>query len=92
MKKLIVILLVLCLILPGCKSKESSVISMEEAQEIVLDSLRVDADQVTFHVHIGSGEVPSYVIYATVGGHTLEYIIRATDGEILSMAESDHSH
>ena len=92
MKKLIVILLVLCLVLPGCKSGKSDLVSVEDAQKIVLEDLGVKADQATIHVHIGSGDVPSYVVYATVGGHTLEYVIRAADGEILSVTESSHSH
>lgn len=89
MKKLIAILLVLCLVLAGCKS---DVVTEKEAQKIVLEDLGMKASQVTFHVHAGSGDVPCYLVYATVEDHTLEYVIHAVSGEILAVTESSHSH
>ena len=92
MKKLLVILLVLCLLLPGCTSGKSG-ISEEAAVAIVLEDLGVTAEQATCHIHSGvESNTPCFYIYATVGNQTTEYVIRMVDGKILSAEESSHSH
>ena len=91
MKKLLILLLVLCLVLPGCTSGKKG-ISEEDAIAIVLEDLGVSADEATFHVHTSVDKVPQYYIYATVGNRTMEYIVRIADGKILSAEESAHSH
>lgn len=92
-KRIISLLLALVLatgILAGCGD---STISTEKAQKIVLKDLGVDADEVTMHMHIGTYEdMPCYSIYVTVNGENLEYSISSTDGTILNIAHSDHSH
>lgn len=108
MKKLTLILaLVLCVTLTACGAGEPSgseshehshsasngaAITSAQAQQIVLEDLGVDPADVTLHVHVGGGEVPSYLVYATVHGETMEYIINGLSGEILSITKSDHSH
>ena len=88
---LLLIAVALLGLLAGCK--KSTTISVEEAQQIVLDDLGVLAGQVTMHPHVGEfkGE-PCYCIYVTIDGHTLEYLIDSKTGEILSTKESNHQH
>ena len=91
MKKLLVILLVLWLILPGCTSGKKG-ITEDEAIAIVLADLGVSADEASFHVHASVDKVPQYTVYVTVGTRTMEYVVRMVDGKILSAEESSHSH
>lgn len=92
MKKLFVILLVLCLVLPGCASGKSG-ISQDDAVAIVLEDLGVSADEAALHVHTSmEDKTPCYLIYATVANRTMEYVVRMVDGKILSAEESSHSH
>ena len=93
MKKFIAFFLIICMMaamLCGCGD---DVISAEKAQKIVLKDLNVSAKDVTMHTHPATYEHEAcYSIYVTVNGKTLEYIIKATDGEILAINESEHSH
>ena len=78
-------------LLAGCK--KSTTISVEEAQQIVLEDLGVLEGQVSMHPHVGEykGE-PCYCIYVTIDAKTLEYLIDSKTGEILSAKESNHRH
>lgn len=100
MKKIFSLILVLTLavgLLAGCGD---SVVTQEEALEIVADDLGVDVSELTnAHVHVAEGEndgvtVPGFSIYVTVNDHHYSYLIKAEGGDILSSQEvsSSHSH
>lgn len=92
MKKTVILILLVCLMLTACGSQENDILTVEKAQQIVLEDLGVSADEVSMHVHVGSGDIPSYSIYVTVGEESYEYVIDAATGQILSISESTHSH
>lgn len=86
---LIVLSCMLLTLLAGCGGE----ITPEKAQKIVLKDLGVSAKEAALHVHVGEFEgKPCYSIYATVDGHTLEYLVDSETGEILAINESSHSH
>ena len=94
MKRFLAIFLIVCTMaamLCGCGN--DGLISAEKAQKIVLKDLNVSAKDVTMHTHPATYENEAcYSIYVTVNGKTLEYLIKAADGEILAVNESEHSH
>ena len=93
MKKVIAFALVACLLLALLSGCDNGQISAEKAQKIVLDDLGVSASDVTMHTHATVYENEAcYSIYVTVNGKTLEYILKASDGEILDVSESNHAH
>lgn len=92
-KKLIAILLLVCMVcgvLSACKAKE---ITSEEAYQIVLDDLGALAEKAESpHIHTGTYEGKAcYNIYVTVEGMSLNYIVSET-GKILSKGPGEHSH
>ena len=93
MKKLIVLFLILAMILCGCAEKKEK-ISEKEAINIAVTHLQENGDQPGgVHVHAGTvnGE-DCYSIYITVGEGTVQYVINAYTGKILSVSDSNHSH
>ena len=91
-KKLIALLLLVCLLcslLAGCKSK----ITSEEALQIVMDDLGDAASLASStHIHTGTHDgKPCFNIYVTVDGLPMAYVISDT-GKILSKGAGDHSH
>ena len=93
MKKRILSLIVLTCMLLTLLAACSGEITPEKAQKIVLKDLGVSANQAEMHVHVGEHEgMPCYSIYATVDGHTWEYLVDSQTGEILAINESSHSH
>ena len=83
--------LLLCA-LAGCKKEENTFVSQEKAQQIAMEDLGVTAAQVTeMHTHAGEYEGdPAFSIHITVGGRSYEYVIRAGDGKILHVGDSNH--
>ena len=94
MKKCLVVLLLLSflLVLPGC-NKKGETLTVEQAQQIVLEHAGVSASEAQVHRHAGDHEgKPCYVFYVTVNGKTKEYKVDMTTGEILAVTNSSHSH
>lgn len=93
-RTLITLLLLLCMafaLLTGCG--KDGPITPEQATKIVLEELNVSADDVTIHTHSGTHEdQPCHIIYVTMDGHTMEYLVHGITGEILAVNESNHSH
>ncbi len=98
MKKRILAILLLAAVLMGalaaCSSNE--LLTEDEVKKIVTDHACADgakATSVDFH---GIGETEDgqvcFQVYITVNGKTFLYQVHATSGEILSVAESSHSH
>lgn len=98
MKKRILAILLLAAVLMGalaaCSSNE--LLTEDEVKKIVTDHACADgatASNVDFH---GIGETEDgqvcFQVYITVNGKTFLYQVHATSGEILSVAESNHSH
>lgn len=98
MKKRIFAMLLLVVMLMGalaaCSSNE--LLTEDEVKKIVTDHACADgakATSVDFH---GIGETEDgqvcFQVYITVNGKTFLYQVHATSGEILSVAESNHSH
>lgn len=94
--RLLALIAALCLLtglLAACSS-EPEVITIEEAQQIVLDDLGVSADEVSdIHTHIGTVDgIACYNISVTVGSVSKTYSINSTTGEIISVTDGGHSH
>lgn len=91
--RLIAIAVLACMLLGLLAACGSGEITPEKAQKIVLKDLGVSANKAEMHVHTGEFEgKPCYSVYATVDGHTWQYLVDYNTGEILSKTESDHSH
>lgn len=90
----IVLLVALCgCLLAACDKDEKKEITGMQAKQLVLDDLGVTEDQAEVHVHNGkSGEEPCYFVYVTYGDQNLQYVIRISDGKILSKGPGSHSH
>ena len=95
MKRMIAICLLsvlLCGLLVACN--QDKLISAEKAKAIALQDMGITEQQVSsldIHPAVGDGE-PSYSIYITYQGKTMEYVINALTGDIISKGESSHSH
>lgn len=99
MKKRIFAMLLLVTVLLGALAACSSgdeLLTEDEVKKIVTDHACADgstASSVDFH---GIGETQDgqvcFQVYITVNGKTFLYQVHATSGEILSFAESNHSH
>ena len=86
MKKVFAFILVLVLIVgvfTGCGKK---FLDTADAEKIALQDLGIKAKNVdSIHTHGGQGESgPVYSVHIDYNGQTYEYIIQATDGQILS--------
>jgi uncharacterized membrane protein YkoI len=98
MKKFFAISLVMCALLSllaGCGQQEptKTPLTSGQALQIVLDDLDVDLTEVQPHIHNGDFQgVAVYFVYITVDGRNMAYAIDMYSGEILNIAESDHSH
>ena len=95
MKKLLVIALLLGALLAGCGNQEptKTALTSGQALQIVLDDLDVDLTEVQPHIHNGDFQGAAvYFVYITVDGRNMAYAIDMYSGEILNIAESDHSH
>ena len=95
MKKILAIVILLCALLAGCGNQEptKTPLTTADAVQIVLNDLNMTIDQLSPHVHTGDfqgNEV--YYVYVTVEGEGMSYAIDLYSGEILNIAESDHSH
>lgn len=99
MKKRIFAMVLLVAVLLGALaacSSEDDLLTEDEVKKIVTDHACADgakATSVDFH---GIGETKDgqvcFQVYITVNGQTFLYQVHATSGEILSVAESNHSH
>lgn len=92
-KKLIAVLLLICLagsMFVACKAKQ---ITQQEAYQIVLEDLGILAENAdTPHIHAGTYDGKDcYNIYITVEGYSLHYAVSDT-GKILFKGPSEHSH
>lgn len=99
MKKRIIAILMLAAVLVGALagcSGEDELLTEDEVKKIVTDHACADgsvASSVDFH---GIGETEDgqvcFQVYITINSKTYLYQVHATSGEILSVAESSHSH
>lgn len=92
-KKLIAMLLLICLVssmFVACKAER---ITQQEAYQIVLEDLGILAENAdTPHIHAGTYDGKNcYNIYITVEGYSLIYVISDT-GKILTKGPGEHSH
>lgn len=92
-KKLIAMLLLICLVssmFVACKAKP---ITQQEAYQIVLEDLGILAETADApHIHTGTYDGKDcYNIYITVEGYSLHYAVSDT-GKILFKGPSEHSH
>ena len=92
-KRLVCLLILLCLacnILCACASPE---ITDEQAVNIMLEDLGEDAKNTSnLHIHTSTFENEGcYNIYFTLNGESWVYII-SVDGEILAKGPGGHSH
>ena len=96
MKKIIAFVLLATLllgVLAGCSKNEF--LTAEQAQKVALKDLGIKASQAeSMHTHWGTDEsgAPTYSIHITVDGEDYEYLIRAADGEILTVKQGDIQH
>ena len=88
-KRFIALIILAALLLPVLAAcGETAFITPEKAQKITLKAMGYRASQVDqIHAHGGTyqGEA-CYSIHVVVDGVTHEYIIRATDGQIMTSA------
>ena len=92
-KKVLAILLMLCIVctmLTACKAKK---ISAEEAWQIVLEDLDALAESAGQpHIHTGTYEGKAcYNIFVTVADHSLVYVV-SESGKLLHKGAAEHSH
>ena len=95
MKKILILMAVLCALLAACGNQEptKTPLTTADAVQIVLNDLDLTIDQASPHVHTGDfqgNEV--YYVYVTVDGENMSYAIDLYTGEILNIAESSHTH
>ena len=99
MTKRIISIVMLAAVLLGllvaCSGKDE-LLTADEVKKIVTDHACADgsvASNVDFHgiAETEDGQV-CFQVYITVKGKTYLYQVHATTGEILSVAESSHSH
>jgi uncharacterized membrane protein YkoI len=93
-KRIIAVLLVVCMaavLMAACGSK---VVDIEEAKKIALKDMGITEQQATaVDAHITEHEgIASYSIYITYNGAQTEYIIHGKTGEILHKGPGSHSH
>jgi uncharacterized membrane protein YkoI len=94
-KRLIAVLLVLCLsltVLAACSAND--VLDGDKAKQIALADMGItESEAEEIHVHITEHEgMAGYSIYITYQGHQTEYIIHGKTGEVLYKGEGSHSH
>ena len=99
MKKFLALTLVLCAMLAmlaGCADEpmpERLPITTADAVQVVLDDLDMTIDQANPHVYQGRFlGTDCYYVYVTVDGKNIAYAVDLYLGDILDIAESDHSH
>lgn len=93
-KRIIAVLLVVCMaaaLLAACGSKA---IDTEKAKQIALKDMGITEDQASaVDVHITEYEgAASYSVYITYNGEQTEYVINGKTGEILHKGAGSHSH
>lgn len=88
-KRIIALLLVFILtaaLLAACGPKKSSMLTVEEAQQIALKEFGHTESKVSeIHAHVTTYEgIPCYSIHITMNGSEYEYIIDALTGDVLN--------
>lgn len=88
MKKILIFALLLALtvsLFAGCGNKDF--LESDDAKKVALKDLGIredDADNI--HIHVGQvAQGPVYTVHVDYAGLTYEYVILATDGQILSV-------
>ena len=93
---LILFLSAMLVLFAACDSQqepENIPITTADAVQVVLQDLDMEIDEVNPHVHAGDFRgTACYYVYVTVDGENMAYAIDQYSGEILNIAESDHSH
>ena len=95
MKKILILMAVLCALLAGCGNQEpiKTPLTTADAVQIVLDDLDMDISEANPHVHEGNfQDNECYYVYVTVDGENMFYAVHKFTGQILNIAKSDHSH
>jgi predicted small lipoprotein YifL len=94
-KRLISLLLITVLalsLLTACGN--DGPLAPEDAMEIVMEDMGIDqsdVDSIDTHVTTVNG-VACYVVYITVDGEHMQYLIDGVSGEILTKEETDTGH
>jgi uncharacterized membrane protein YkoI len=99
MTKRIISLFVIAMLLMGLMGlmagcKDDGPLTPEEAMEIVMEDMGIDqsdVDSIDTHVTTVNG-VACYVVYITVDGEHMQYLIDGVSGEILTKEETDTGH
>ena len=95
MKKIIAFVLLAAMLLSLAACGKGDFLTAEQAQKVALKDLGIKASQAeSIHTHVGADETgaPAYSIHITVDGEGYEYLIRAADGEILSIVQGELDH
>ena len=98
MKKAVSVFLLICAMLAllaacGHQEPERLPIKTADAVQTVLDDLDITIEEANPHVHEGNFQGNQvYYVYVTVDGKNMVYAIDIYLGNILNIAESDHSH
>ncbi len=92
MKKLLAVLLLVCLVLCAAGCADSGVMSQEKAEKIAIEALGFQEKDVTnVSVHPTTYEGKScYGYHINVEGHNYEVIVDATTGDVLYKGDSTH--
>lgn len=97
MKKRIISLLLIAVmmvsLLAACGN--DGPLTTDDATEVVLEDLGVkekNVDSLDVHITTAADGTACYLVFVTVDGEHLEYVIHGLTGEILSKEEADHGH
>ncbi len=97
MTKRIVSLLMIAVLVIGLLAAcgNDGPLTTDDAKQVVLEDLGIkekDVDSLDVHITTAADGTACYLVYVTVDGEHLEYVIDGLSGEILSKEEADHGH
>ena len=88
-KSMLAMTLAMSMILAGCGSKKSDVLTAEQAQAIALEQAGLTKDQAgDVHTHIVTeNDIPCFSVHISSSAGDYSYVISATDGTVISGGE-----